>query len=198
MEQAIGIILLAAGNSSRLGHPKQLLPYKGSSLLRNIILQANLLPNGLVLLVTGAHREVIEKEFASDFIKVVHNSNWEMGMASSIAAGLHALREFEPSIKFCIVTVCDQPYVTTAVFADLIEQHTKTGKGIVASAYGDTFGTPVLFSSAYFDELEKLKGNQGAKKLLQDYKNDLAAVPFAKGAIDIDTMDDYNNLIDQE
>lgn len=197
MEQAFGIILLAAGNSFRLGKPKQLLQYNGNSLLRNTIIQANLLPNSFVLVVTGAYKDLIYKEFDSLLIKAVHNSNWEAGIASSIAIGLDRLRILKPNIGFCIFTVCDQPYIMAAIFKDLIEEHNKTGKGIVASAYSDTFGTPVLFSSRYFDELVNLKGNEGAKKLLQRYKDDVVSIPFEKGAVDIDTIDDYNNLINQ-
>lgn len=197
MEQAFGIILLAAGNSSRLGKPKQLLQYNGNTLLRNTIIQANLLPNSLVLVVTGAYKDLVYKEFDSLLVKAVYNSNWEAGMASSIAIGLDRLRMLKPNIEFCIFTVCDQPYIMAAIFKDLIKEHNKTGKGIVASVYSDTLGTPVLFSSRYFDELVNLKGNEGAKKLLQRYKDDVVSIPFEKGAVDIDTIDDYNNLINQ-
>ena len=197
MEQAFGIILLAAGNSSRLGKPKQLLQYNDNTLLRNTIIQANLLPNSFVLVVTGAYKDLVYKEFDSLLVKAVHNSNWETGMASSIAIGLDRLRILKPNVEFCIFTVCDQPYIMAAIFKDLIEEHNKTGKGIVASAYSDTFGTPVLFSSRYFDELVNLKGNEGAKKLLQRYKDDVVSIPFEKGAVDIDTIEDYNNLINQ-
>ncbi|MFV5684221.1 nucleotidyltransferase family protein [Flavobacterium sp. GB2R13] len=197
MEKAFGIIILAAGNSSRLGKPKQLLQYNGNTLLRETLLQANLLHNTFVLVVTGAYKVVIEKNLDLLEVQVVHNPNWEMGMASSISVGLDRLCMLKPNLNFCIFAVCDQPYVTAGVFEDLIEQHNKTGKGIVASEYADTLGTPVLFSSRYFNELLNLKGNEGAKKMLQYYKEDVASVIFEKGAIDIDTLDDYNNLINQ-
>ncbi|MDR7212348.1 nucleotidyltransferase family protein [Flavobacterium piscis] len=197
MEQVFGIILLAAGTSSRLGKPKQLLKFNETTLLQNAIIQAKSLPNSLVLAVTGAYKELIDWEVAITDTSSVHNPNWQLGMASSIAIGLNKLREVKPTINTCIISVCDQPYISTAIFKDLINKYNESGKGIVASEYADTLGTPVLFSSNYFDELLNLKRNEGAKKILQRYKEDVASVPFEKGAIDIDTIDDYNNIINQ-
>jgi len=198
MEESTGIIILAAGNSSRLGKPKQLLKYNGYTLLRNTIIQAKLVPNSVVIVVTGAYKKNVDKELATTAAKVVNNPEWETGMASSIVIGLDALRTLNPEIKACIFTVCDQPFVTAQVFKDLLEQHLVTGKGIVASAYAETIGTPMLFSNDYYEALFNLTGQDGAKKLAQLHKEDLATIPFEKGAIDIDTTDDYNKLINPE
>lgn len=192
-----GIIILAAGNSSRLGKPKQLLEYNGYTLLRNTIIQAKSIPDSFVIVVTGAYKKNIDEELAYTAAKVVNNPEWETGMASSIAIGLQQLRALNPQIKACIFTVCDQPFINAQVFKDLIDSHKTSGKGIVASAYAETLGTPVLFSSTYFEVLENLKGHEGAKNVIQLHSNDVASVPFEKGAVDIDTMDDYNNLINQ-
>lgn len=195
MEQVFGIILLAAGTSSRLGKPKQLLKFDETTLLQNAIIQAKSLPNSFVLVVTGAYKDLIDLEVATTDTQSVHNPNWQLGMGSSIAIGLKKLQEVKPNIHTCIISVCDQPYISTAIFKDLIQKYNESGKGIVASEYANTLGTPVLFSNSYFNKLLNLKGNEGAKKILQCYKEDVAAVPFEKGAIDIDTIDDYNKLI---
>jgi len=192
-----GIIILAAGNSSRLGKPKQLLEYNGYTLLRNTIIQAKLVQDTTVIVVTGAYKKNIDEELAYTAAKVVYNPEWEMGMGSSIAVGLQQLQLSNPQITTCIITVCDQPFLTAQIFKDLVSRHKITGKGIVASAYGETWGTPVLFSNNYFKELENLNGHEGAKKMVQLYKDDVATVAFKKGAIDIDTIEDYNNLISQ-
>lgn len=192
-----GIIILAAGNSSRLGKPKQLLQYNGYTLLRNTIIQAKLVPDSAVIVVTGAYKKNIDEELAYTAAKIVYNPEWETGMASSIAIGLQQLRLHNPQIKTCIVTVCDQPFLTAQVFKDLVDQYKISGKGIIASAYADTLGTPVLFGSNYFEELENLSGHEGARKLIQLYIDDVAFVAFERGAIDIDTIEDYNNLIRQ-
>ena len=198
MEETTGIIILAAGNSSRLGQPKQLLKYKEFTLLRNVVLQAKLVPKSSVVVVTGAYKEMMDKELADTDVKVINNPNWETGMASSITIGLETLRTINPKVKSCIFTVCDQPFLKAENFNELIEAQSKTGKGIAASGYAGILGVPVLFTSHYFEELLNLKGHEGAKKLVQHYKNDVAEVSFEKGAEDIDTIEDYNRLLSQQ
>jgi molybdenum cofactor cytidylyltransferase len=191
-----GIIILAAGNSSRLGQPKQLLAYKETTLLKNTIKEASLLSNTVVIVVTGSNHELIEKELQSD-IKISHNPDWETGMSSSIVNGLQHLLHLYPDIEKCIFAVCDQPLVTASVFTNLIDEQQKTQKGIAASEYASTLGTPVLFDKKYFAELLELKGQEGAKKIINKYLNDTVAVAFEKGSIDIDTEDDYNKLMSE-
>jgi len=195
MEITTGIIILAAGSSSRLGKPKQLLEYNGYTLLRNTIIQAKLVPDSFVVVITGAYKDLMDKELAYTAAKVVHNPHWEEGMAQSITLGLYTLRASNPKIEACIFTVCDQPYVTTQIFKALLDAHITSGKGIVASAYAETLGTPVLFGSNYFNDLLSLKGHEGAKKIVAKFSDDTASIPFEKGAVDIDTIEDYNNLI---
>ncbi len=195
MEKNVGIIILAAGNSSRLGQPKQLLEYKGFTLLRNTILQAKLVPKSTVIIVTGAYKQLMDKELSSIATNTVYNPYWESGMASSIAIGLHKLLALNPKIKTCIFTVCDQPFLTTAVFINLLNEHIETDKGIISSFYAETLGVPALFSEKYFESLFNLKGQEGAKKIIKKYKDDMISIPFEKGTIDIDTIDDYTNLI---
>lgn len=192
-----GIILLAAGTSSRLGKPKQLLEFNDTTLLQNAIVQAKSLPNSFVLVVTGAYKESIASEVSKTDVQSIHNRNWESGMASSIVIGLLKLEELKPTIDSCIISVCDQPHISTAIFKDLINNYNESGKGIVASNYSDTLGVPVLFDRKYFEELKKLKGNEGAKKIIQLHQTDVATIAFEKGAIDIDSIEDYNKLINK-
>jgi molybdenum cofactor cytidylyltransferase len=190
-----GIIILAAGSSSRLGRPKQLLEYKETTLLKNTICEVFKMPNSFIIVVTGANNDLIEKDLNSKEINRCFNPDWETGMASSIVKGLKELLFLNPDCDHCIFTVCDQPYVTSLIFENLINKYHKTGKGITASAYSETLGTPVLFHKKYFNELLDLKGQEGAKKLIRKYAEDTASVPFEKGSIDIDTEEDYDKLI---
>ena len=190
-----GIIILAAGNSSRLGHPKQLLKYKNTTLLQHILEETSKIKESVVIVVTGSNHELIENEIDSSEIIISFNPNWKLGMSSSIIKGLEALLQVYPEIEKCIFTVCDQPFVSHIIFENLISEYNKTGKGIVASSYADTLGTPVLFDKKYFEALLELKGQEGAKKIIQRFLEDAASIPFEKGNIDIDTEDDYNNLI---
>lgn len=195
MKELTGIVILAAGSSSRLGQPKQLLSYKNTSLLKNTITEASPVTNTAVIVVTGSNHELIEKEITDPEIKTIFNPDWELGMSSSITKGLKELLRSYPDIEKCIFAVCDQPFVTTKVFENLISKHEKTEKGIIASAYSETLGTPVLFHKKYFTELLQLKGQEGAKKMINRFLEDTAKVPFEKGNIDIDTIEDYNQLI---
>lgn len=187
-----GIIILAAGSSSRLGRPKQLLQYNESTLLKNTVTEALKVPNSFVIVVTGFNKEIIEKELDSYSISICFNPEWETGMASSIAKGIQELNSENTQ---CILAVCDQPFVNASVFENLINESKKSGKRIAASSYSETLGTPVLFHQKYFEELRDLKGNEGAKKLITNYSEDVISVPFEKGNIDIDTEEDYLKVI---
>ncbi|MBB4802294.1 molybdenum cofactor cytidylyltransferase [Flavobacterium nitrogenifigens] len=189
------IVILAAGNSSRLGRPKQLLEYKESTLLRNTISEALKVENSFLILVTGSNNNLIEKELNSVEITVAFNSDWQSGMSSSIIKGIQKVLDLNSNCESCILSVCDQPFLTNAIFENLMKESETTKKGIAASAYSKALGTPVLFHKKYFEELLQLKGQEGAKKLINKYADDVVAVPFEKGNIDIDTEEDYEKLI---
>lgn len=189
-----GIIILAAGSSSRLGQPKQLLTFKGKSLIRRAIDSAFESIADSYVLVLGAHFELIKKEVLNTNIEVIINHDWEAGMASGMQKGLNFL-----DIKFTpdhvILMLCDQPFVDSALLNNLVEKQSETGKGIIACQYGDTFGVPALFSKKYFSELNNLKGSEGAKKVIYAHQDDMEKIDFPNAAIDIDTLEDYEKLI---
>ncbi|MBO9672250.1 MAG: nucleotidyltransferase family protein [Sphingobacteriaceae bacterium] len=193
-----GIIILAAGSSSRLGRPKQLLDYKGKTLLQTVIneaLETNCKP---VIVVLGANAKEIASQHPHNQISIVINESWENGMASSIVAGLSTMIKTNSEIDSIIIAVADQAFIKMSNFNNLIEKHKETGKNIIASAYDETIGTPVLFKKDYFEALLALKGAEGAKKILKQYPQDLETVVFERGGTDIDTETDYNNLISQQ
>ena len=188
------IIVLAAGSSSRMQQPKQLLPYGNQSLLVHTIEEAQkaLMP---VVVVLGAHSEEIMADINDMETDIVVNKNWESGMASSIKAGVEKAKAIYAEMENCILAVCDQPYISSLLLQELLDQKKRSGKNIVASSYANTFGTPALFDKKYFDDLLNLQGDHGAKKLLQKYSADVASVPFEKGNIDVDTKSDYEQLL---
>jgi molybdenum cofactor cytidylyltransferase len=190
-----GIIILAAGPSTRLGKPKQLLVHHGKTLIEHICseaLQADLHP---VLVVTGAASDQVSKALESKAVEIVFNEQWNTGMASGIAAGLSELLKADNGIESVIIAVCDQPFVSADLFKQLIKTKAEGSKGMVGCAYAGIIGTPVLFGKAYFGKLLALKGNEGAKKILKTNSADLAGIPFEEGNIDIDTQEDYKQLI---
>ena len=189
-----GIILLAAGASSRLGRPKQLLLYQGKTLLQHGIQAAIDTGTKRIITVIGANANFLIKETANQSIEVILNEQWEEGMASSIRCGIHKLLETAPEINAVIIMVCDQPYVTTKLLKDLMKKYQETGKPIIASSYENNQGTPALFDKTIFASLLELKGDVGAKRIMKANPDLVALVNFPLGEIDIDTEEDYNRL----
>ena len=188
------IVILAAGPSSRFGSPKQNLNYKGETLLQLAIKNA-LAVSETVLVVLGANRELIEFSIKDKPVDILYNSDWAEGMASSISLAANKLQTDYLQITSALFMLCDQPYADKAILQQLIDAASNSEKGIIASAYNNTLGAPVLFKSTYFPYLLALKGKEGAKKLIMQHADDVLPVPFPLGSVDIDTIEDYEGLI---
>ena len=189
-----GIIILAAGNSQRLGSPKQLLLYNGKSLLQHSIDTAIASHCKPVIVVLGANETKILSEINTRDIEIIQNKYWEEGMASSIRCGITHLQK-DPNITSAILMLCDQPLVTASLLMELVKRKEETKKHIITCFYNEAFGPPALFDKSLFAELLALEGHEGAKKLLIKNPDLVDSIPFAKGEIDIDTMMDYENLL---
>jgi molybdenum cofactor cytidylyltransferase len=190
-----GILILAAGQSARLGSPKQLLDYQGTSFIKRVAKTALDSAIGRVLIVLGANEKEIRTELDMPDLCLIENSAWEEGMASSIRAGVSAVRDMDPDTDGVMVLVCDQPYLEKSVLKQLLQVQRDTGLPIAASVYEGKAGTPAVFHSSFFPQLMELNGDKGAKKLILTYSGQVALVPFEMGIIDIDTKEDYQNLI---
>jgi molybdenum cofactor cytidylyltransferase len=191
----IAIIILAGGQSSRLGSPKQLLSYRNETLLRHAVRTALEARCGPVLVVTGANADSMNEELKGLPVEMVHNPQWEEGMASTLRKGLETIRVLHPETDGIIFMVCDQPFVTKSHLLCLIESHARSAKPVTASVYGGRAGTPAFFHRNYFDKLMELKGDKGARALISSHPEDVETVSFEEGAIDIDTKEDYERLL---
>ena len=189
------ILILAAGSSSRLGRPKQLLSYNSKTLICNIVDAAIAAELSPVIVITGSSAEEVSLELAEKNVEIVFNDNWPDGMGSGIVTGIKKLLQLSPDTAEVIIAVCDQPFVTSDFLSNLVALKNKSKKTIVSSSYAETFGTPVLFDKKHFEALLSLKGNEGAKKLLGLLKDEMISLPFKKGSWDIDTEADYTKLI---
>jgi molybdenum cofactor cytidylyltransferase len=185
-----GIIILAAGNSSRMGSPKQLLPWQRKPLLRFVTEVALSIYNAPVVVVLGANEELIRPSLDGLPITIVKNADWAEGMASSIRCGLDSLIQLDPEIQAALFLVCDQPFVSPALLTSIIHQWVTNEASIVASSYQDAAGVPTLLASSLFPELLALKGTEGARRVIQRHQGEVITVPFAEGALDWDTPDD--------
>ena len=197
--RSTGIILLAAGNSTRLGAPKQLLIYQGKTLLERIVdTSIQVFDKGKIVIVLGANHAKIASHIKDKNIQIVINEDWESGMASSLQAGLKSLLNSFPDMERCVISVCDQPYLSSEIFLEILTIADSSVKEIVAAEYSGTIGVPAIFSKKYFEQLKNLTGEQGAKKIIQQNMNEVVTFKFDDGAIDIDTTSDYENLKTKE
>ncbi|WP_018621924.1 nucleotidyltransferase family protein [Spirosoma luteum] len=189
----IATIILAAGSSSRLGEPKQLLTNNGKTLVRQITETALSLQAGPVIVVLGANQARIQAELADLPIQLVHNPDWPEGMASSLQTGLNCITD-QPIDSF-LVLLTDQPFVTPSLLQQLIDTRQKTNRGIIACQYGeaDFLGVPALFDIQYRAAFMQLSGDVGARKLIKQHVNDCAAILFPLATVDLDTKQDVEN-----
>lgn len=190
-----GIIILAAGESKRLGQPKQNLVFRGKTLLQRAIDTALDSACSPVIVVLGANKEQIRIQPHTK-ISILQNPDWPEGMASSIRL---AIREMmKQGAESTIIMLCDQPFVDAELLNTMLQKHKDTGKPIIACVYKGSAGVPVLFNKSLFPDLLLLKGHEGARKILQDRADDIAQIPFENGGIDIDTMEDYEGLLGRQ
>jgi molybdenum cofactor cytidylyltransferase len=190
----VGLLLLAAGASSRLGVPKQLLAYEGESLLRraaNAALASLCRP---VIVVLGAHRERIESEVADLPLEIVMNEQWAAGMGVSIRAGMKHLSVCA-NTNAVVVMLCDQPRVDSKTIDSLVATYRRSGAPLVAAKYNGTHGVPALFDRQLYPALLALEGSQGAKSIILANAAHLAEVPAPEASLDIDTLVDYERLV---
>jgi molybdenum cofactor cytidylyltransferase len=186
----IPIVILAAGQSKRLGRPKQLVHYQGDTLLNNTIKIAFEVSQN-VIVVLGANHEIISKELLPiPELTILTNDIWVTGMASSIKLAVEFLKKQE-AILFIL---CDQPFLNAKILLKMIKEYKKTNLAIVACEYAGQLGVPILFNSQLFNELQLLSGESGAKSIIKNYKSSIAKVAFSKGEIDIDTETDLKRL----
>jgi molybdenum cofactor cytidylyltransferase len=193
MEASIGVVILAAGGSSRLGQPKQLLPYQGRTLLRHAAETAVASGCRPIIAVLGANAESLRGELTGLPVWTVENEEWESGMGISIAAGVQPLTELE-HLDGAIILVADQPLITPEFLRDLVAQFEETLAPVVASEYVGTLGVPALFAETLFPELLALGGAGGAKQVIAKYHDRTTSVVFDGGAMDIDTPEDAEAL----
>ncbi|WP_215225722.1 nucleotidyltransferase family protein [Echinicola shivajiensis] len=192
VETDFSIMILAAGKSSRLGQAKQLLKYKGKSLLQNTIEACTALGANDTVVILGANSELIEEKLDLSNVIVLKNEEYERGLASSITKGVQYLREKTSAI---LILVCDQAHINSNQLKGIIKAWKNNPSKIICSTYVGTLGVPAIFPSDFFEDLTQLKQDKGAKSLLINYQDKLISLPFEGGEVDIDTEQDYNDLL---
>ena len=190
-----GAIILAAGASTRMGRPKQLLRIDGRTLLRRTVDAVLASAAWPAVVVIGAHQDSVRPEVARLPVLIIENPGWEEGLASSIRAGARVLDTFSLSLDAGLLVVCDQPGFSPAAITRLTDVAVSSGKSIVAARYDGHPGPPVLFARCHFHEFTELRGPGGARPLLDRHAGQLATVDLPELATDLDTPEDYRAFL---
>lgn len=190
----IGAVILAAGKSSRLGEPKQLLQFRGQTLVRRIVDAAAGAGCSPIVVVTGSDKDVVARHLEQTSAVIADNVNWNDGIGTSIRIGVRRLIDIAPNVGAILLLVCDQPLVDSRTIKHLIALGEKMKKTIVASSYARTLGVPALFDRSCAKELLALDDASGAKPVILSNHERVAEFPFSEGQIDIDTAADYDKL----
>lgn len=171
-----------------MGRPKQVLPFGEGTLLQHVIHIASQVNFDEIRVVLGAHRQLILPVLKEMSVQLSFNSDWEKGMASSIAQGISDLPK---NSEGALIMLGDQPFVSSAHLEALVQKHLESQKPIVASFYKGKMGVPALFHHSFYEKLKDLKGKQGAGKLIGTNPQELEFIEFPEAAIDLDTPEDY-------
>jgi molybdenum cofactor cytidylyltransferase len=191
----VAAVLLAAGGSRRLGQPKQLVELDGRPLVRRAAQAALAAGCSPVLAVLGARAREVAAALAGLGVEAVPNEAHAEGIASSIRAGVAAAGRATPACDGVLLLLVDQPRADAALLARLLARFAQgRGERIAACAYGGGLGAPAIFPRAQLPELAALRGDRGAKPLLEAARGRVLEVPFPGGALDVDTPDDLAAL----
>lgn len=190
----IAVLILAAGEASRMQRPKQLLPWKETTLLNHSIERVSNLKHARPFVVLGAHKDDILPTINHSNVSVLHNEHWKQGMGSSISFGVTSIQSYD-DFDAILIVLADQPLVNLSYLEKMIQIYTSSNKGIVASKYEDNkLGVPVVFDARYFRRLAELEGDKGAKGILKAYQDDVYALQASDIVGDIDTPEAYERL----
>lgn len=193
MKQVTGIIL-AAGTSARMSKTKQLLPFRGQTMLECVVDSALASSLHRIVVVLGHESELLEPLLVGRDVTVSHNPHYDKGQSSSIKTGLHTLTAEVDAILFLLG---DQPLVTPEIINLIIAAYEASPSPIVLPVFKEKRGNPALFSRETFPSLAALKEDCGARPLFDEYAKHILKVPVSDPAIhfDVDTEEDYRKLL---
>ncbi|MDH5365096.1 MAG: molybdenum cofactor cytidylyltransferase [Dehalococcoidia bacterium] len=190
----ISAILLAAGESNRMGQPKQLMPFDHSTIVEGAI--DNLLNSAVseIIVVLGYKSEEIRKTIAGKPIKIATNPDYQQGMSTSIITGL---KQVDKRARAVLIALGDQPFVDSQTINSLVEAFIANNRGIIIPVYQGRRGNPVIFAIKYKGELLNLKGDVGGREIIKRHPDDVLEVAVnSEGVLlDIDTMENYIPII---
>ena len=193
----IALLLLAAGESSRMGSPKQLLPWKETTLLGRAINNAKKSRVKDIFVVIGANEQEIRRTHAGSSVHWILNKDWREGMGTSISIALQKVLEKGDLYDAVLVMLCDQPLIDRDYLNAMISAFESNTASIICTSYAQANGVPAIFSRKHFWELQQLDGNSGARKIIAQYPNQTFALQPGGKEVDLDTPEIYKTLFEK-
>lgn len=195
----IAIVILAAGESSRMGERiKQILPWKESNLLGTALDQAKTSIANATYMILGAYEEIIMAEVNLDAVSIIQNANWQNGLGTSIASAMEYFVSKPVTHDAVLIMLADQPLIDTNYLNKMIGNWRGNPSKIITTQYKDHSGVPAIFGKEYFQELQKLNKDFGAKDIITSNKDSILALHPEGKEIDIDSWEAYQNAIELE
>jgi molybdenum cofactor cytidylyltransferase len=191
----IAQLILAAGSSSRMGEPKQVLPWHSTTLIGHAIHRALLIKETSVYVVLGAHYDVVYKEICHFPVTILKNAEWQSGMGSTIRSGIKAIQQDKLSYDGVLISLVDQPLLDITHFNSLVTQYNKEPDTIIATDLGSGIGVPAIIPSKYFNELLQLQVDFGARYIIKKHIDEVKTISAIGKGVDIDTIAQYNDII---
>jgi molybdenum cofactor cytidylyltransferase len=187
-------IILAAGQSSRMGQHKLLLPLLGKPLVLHVVDSALAAGFDEILVVVGYRADAVQTLLADRPVRIVHNPAYAQGQSTSVRAGVAALA---PQTEAVTILLGDQPLISPTILKRLIQIWQETARPIVAPFYSGQRGNPILFARTLFPELLNVTGDQGGREILQRHAQEIAPVQIDEiiAAQDLDTWQEYQALL---
>lgn len=194
MTTNLHIVILAAGGSTRLGQPKQLIQLGGRPALHIVIANAMAIAGHAVTVVVGAHARDLTYLLSHTSASFVVNRHWEEGMGSSLRCGVNSL---PGTCDAALILLGDQVMVTTDDLKRLVSAWKTAGESVAAATYSRHVGVPAIFPRSCFPELLEVRGDQGARAVIERNQNRLVRVPMANAAVDLDTPEQLAELTER-
>ncbi len=192
----VAAIVLAAGAATRMGRLKQLLPFRGKTLVEHAVAQAAEAGFHPIIVVVGAESQAVRNALAGLDVLIAENPRWQSGMGSSIAAGMESLEESVTGSDATAILLADQPLVTAVHLTQMANLLSQSAAPVIAARYRETLGVPALFKRCLFPRLASLGGEVGARSLLRDSPEQVLPFDLPEAAIDLDTPDDFAAFAD--
>lgn len=190
---------MAAGASRRMDGIKQLMPWRDSNFLLETIKTVQNTNAKSSHVVLGSNAEFITSQCSlkEKNINIIVNANWENGLGDSIAYGVKVLLKQKPTLDGILICLADQPLLSFEYLNSLIAEFIKNPSKIIATNYGKKLGVPALFPKLLFEELSVLKGDFGAKEILNNKNDAIIPLNAENQMVDVDTNLEYQNLINR-